>query len=58
MTTPTLLMIPKMIVALGESIGVVDTGICANVELEDGDSGNEAIRWLSSMIGGDGMASR
>jgi hypothetical protein len=57
MTTPMLLIIPKIIVALGESTEVVDTGICTDIECEDVDSGAKIARsW--GMIGGDGIASR
>jgi hypothetical protein len=58
MTTPILLIMPKIIVALGESIDVVDTGICTNVEFEDVDSGFKMIARSWGMIGGDGIWSR
>jgi hypothetical protein len=57
MTTPMLLTIPKIIVALGESTEVVDTGMCANIEFEDVDSGSKIARsW--GMIGWDGIGNR
>jgi hypothetical protein len=53
MTTPILPMIPKTIVALGESTDVMDRGCGIDVEL-----GSVETTWLVRMLGKEGMVVR